>query len=121
MAALLALSLAGCGSGGGDSGATNSTPPPTTPPPAPPPGQPSNSALLEWNPSTEPSAVGYRVYYGTAPRTYQQPHGSGVSVGGTSYLVTGLAGGTRYYFAVTNYDDAGNESDFSEEVSKVIP
>lgn len=116
MAALLVTWLAGCGGGGTDG--ANGSPAPAT---SPPPGQPSNTALLEWNPSLEPSAVGYRVYYGTAPRTYQQPHGSGVSVTGTSYLVRGLASGTRYYFAVTNYDDAGNESDFSDEVSKLIP
>ena len=34
---------------------------------------------------------------------------------------TGLAGGRTYYFAVTAYDNAGNESAYSAEVSKAIP
>ena len=79
--------------------------------------------MLAWNaPSTGATPSGYRVYYGTAPGTYQQPAGSGINVGkNTSYTVTGLSYGTRYYFAVTAFDSSGNESLYSNEIFKDIP
>ena len=39
----------------------------------------------------------------------------------TTYTATGLTSGTRYYFVVTAYDTANNESSFSNEVFKDIP
>ena len=73
-------------------------------------------ASLSWNPNTEPDLAGYKVYYGTASRTY----GSPINVGNqTAFAVTGLSAGT-YYFAVTAFDTSGNESVFSAEVSKAI-
>jgi hypothetical protein len=38
----------------------------------------------------------------------------------TSYVATGLQSGTTYFFTVTAYDNAGNESIHSAEVSKSI-
>jgi fibronectin type 3 domain-containing protein len=65
--------------------------------------------------------VGYRVYWGTASRAYQ-PRGSGTLAGaGNSYVVGNLQSGRTYYFAVTAYDGAGTESDFSAEATKTIP
>ena len=90
---------------------TGSTPPP-----------PSNSAGLAWDAVTAPNLSGYRVYFGTAPGTYLQPVGQGISVGNvTTYTVMGLASGTRYYFAVTDFDTLGQESSYSNEVFKNIP
>ncbi len=87
-----------------------------TPPP------PSSSAGLAWDAVTVPSLSGYRVYFGTAPGTYLQPVGQGISVGNaTTYTVMGLASGTRYYFAVTDFDTLGQESSYSNEVFKDIP
>ena len=81
-----------------------------------------NTAILAWDAVTHPNLSGYRVYYGTAPGTYLQPVGSGVNVGNvTSFTVTGLTSGTRYYFAVTAFDTSNNESTFSNEVFKDIP
>ncbi len=74
----------------------------------------AGEALLSWNPNTEPDLAGYRVDYGTASRSYQ----TSVIVGNqTTHLITGLGNGV-YYFAVLAYDTSGNQSDFSEEVSK---
>ena len=81
-----------------------------------------NTTTLAWDAVTHPNLSGYRIYYGTAPGIYLQPVGSGVSVGNiTSFTVTGLTSGTRYYFAVTAFDTANNESAFSNEVFKDIP
>ncbi|TAK02130.1 MAG: fibronectin type III domain-containing protein [Candidatus Manganitrophaceae bacterium] len=60
--------------------------------------------------------AGYKVYYGTVSRHYGAP----ITVGNqTAYTVTGLGLGT-YYFALTAYDAAGNESAFSNEISKTF-
>jgi fibronectin type 3 domain-containing protein len=64
--------------------------------------------------------AGYRVYWGSSSGSYSQALGAGINTGSTtSYTVTGLTVGRTYYFAVTAYDAAGNESAFSGEVSKV--
>lgn len=82
-----------------------------------------NTAALAWDAVTDPGLAGYRIYYGTAPGTYLQPPGGGVSVSSnvTTYTVTGLTSGTTYYFAATAYDNLTNESVFSNEISKNIP
>ena len=73
-------------------------------------------ASLSWNPNSEPDLAGYKVHYGTSSRTY----GTSINVGKkTTYTVTGLSAGT-YYFTVTAFDTAGNESGFSNEVAKII-
>lgn len=69
---------------------------------------------LSWDPSSEQQVSGYKIYYGTASRSYS----SNTNIGKvTTYKVTGLANGTRYYFAVTSYNTSGNESAYSNEVS----
>lgn len=71
---------------------------------------------LAWSPSTDSDVVGYKVYHGTASKSYS----TSLNVGSaTSYTLSGLSAGT-YYFAVTAYDLSGNESGFSNEVSKSI-
>lgn len=87
--------------------------------PTPPPASPA-SATLSWNPSPDADVIGYRVYFGTASRAYNQPRGAGLDTKGTTrFVVDNLTRGQRYYFAVTAYDAAGNESAFSAEVSKL--
>ena len=92
------------------------------------PNSPSETGLgtatLVWDPPTTNEdgtllndLAGYRVYYGTAPGAY----GPAIDVVGiaTTYTMSGMGLGT-YYFAVKAYDIWGNESDFSNIVSKVI-
>ena len=81
-----------------------------------------NTTTLAWDAVTHPSLMGYRVYFGTAPGVYSQTAGNGVNVNNvTTHTITGLTSGTRYFFAVTAYDGANNESAFSNEVFKDIP
>jgi len=82
-------------------------------------------AQLSWSaPTTNADGTplkdlaGYKVYYGLASRSYGTP----IDVGNTTtYTITGLTGGVRYYFAVKAYDTSRNESAFSTEVSFVPP
>lgn len=81
----------------------------------------TSQATLSWTPSSSSTVTGYRVYYGTASKTYLQAAGSGISAGSSAaYTVTGLTVGKQYYFAVTSVDAAGNESSFSNEAVKVV-
>jgi len=74
-------------------------------------------ATLIWNPVSDPSVQEYKVYYGTAPKTYQQVIDVGLSM---TYVFSNLQRGTTYYFSVTAYNRAG-ESCASNEVSKTVP
>ena len=76
---------------------------------------------LQWNAVAEPNVNGYRIYYGTASRNYAQPFGQGVASTAPTYTVTGLAGGQRYFFAVTTTNSLGKESGFSAETFLDIP
>lgn len=105
---LIVVGLAACGGGGGDSPSGGAPPPP-------PPG--SISVGFAWDVNTEPDLAGYRIHYGTAPGNYSTT----VDVGNTTtYTVNGLASGMRYYFAITAYDTSGNESGFSQEISRQL-
>jgi hypothetical protein len=73
---------------------------------------------LSWQPSPDTNIMGYNIYYGTSSRTYTNE----ISVGNaTSTTISGLAGGITYYFAATAYDSAGDESDYSNEISYNVP
>jgi hypothetical protein len=53
---------------------------------------------LTWDPNKDPDLAGYKIYYGTSPRTY----GPAIDVGKvTSYSLTGLLTGERYYISNT--------------------
>ena len=71
---------------------------------------------MAWDPSTDPDVAGYKVYYGTASRTYHP----GIDVGNTTtYALTGLIKGQKYYIAVTTYNRSHRESPFSNEVTGI--
>lgn len=76
-------------------------------------------ASLSWNPSADQSVAGYYVGpSGTASRNYSNRQNVGRA---TSYTASNLTNGARYYFAVTAYNEAGQESSFSNEASALIP
>lgn len=89
---------------------------------------PSNSACLSWlapTLNTDGSPVtdlaGFRLYYGTATRDYSQQIDI-YAPEATEYELTLTVPNeaATYFFALTAFDASGNESDFSNEVSKEI-
>ena len=84
---------------------------------------PSPSALaatvnLAWDPSTGSNIAGYKIYYGTSSKNYS----NNVNVGkNTTYSVSGLTAGTKYYFAATAYNTSNSESAKSSELTYTIP
>ena len=80
---------------------------------------PTNSlagqATLAWDPpEISTDVTGYKIHYGTASGTYTQSVDAGNQ---TSYTVSNLTNGQTYYFAVTSYNAAAYESEYSNEVS----
>jgi len=89
----------------------------------------SGRATLSWNADAEADVAGYKVYYGTNPRTGGCPPGGyteKVDVKKTdtpqkpTYILKNLAIGKTYYFSVTTYDKSRKESCFSSEIKKRI-
>jgi len=76
----------------------------------------AGDVVLLWDPNTETDLAGYKVYYGSASRSYGAPIAIGRQ---TSHTLTQLPAGT-YYFAVTAYNTSGLESGFSNEVVAVV-
>jgi uncharacterized membrane protein len=79
----------------------------------------SGTTTLTWNANAESDLTGYKVYRGTASGAYGAPVAT-LPKTATSYIATGLQTGTTYFFVITAYDSAGNESTLSNEVSKSI-
>jgi hypothetical protein len=79
----------------------------------------TSTATLAWNANTEPDLAGYKVYQATASGAYTTPITT-LPKTALSYTAVGLQVGTTYYFTITAYDSAGNESQKSAEVSKSI-
>ena len=75
------------------------------------------SVQLAWDPSTDPNVTNYNIYYGYAHAQYII---GPIPVGNvTNCTLTNLAFGwnTNYYFVGTAVDNAGLESDYSNEAS----
>lgn len=83
------------------------------------------SVTLEWLPpqsntdgSSASDLAGYVIYWGTAPGEYDQQLRID-NVGLTAYVVDGLRPAT-YYFTATAFNAAGVESDYSNEVERLV-
>jgi len=72
---------------------------------------------LAWNASTDPTVVGYAVYYGTSTNytTRIDVHTN------TTFTVTNLQPGLTYYFAVTDYNAAHVESVPAGPINFLVP
>ena len=81
------------------------------------------SVTLSWSYSTDDTAGGYYIYYGTRPGEYLGRYAaegnSPIDVGNTtSYTITGLKNGTIYYFAIAAWSkvDSRIRGPLSKEV-----
>jgi hypothetical protein len=72
---------------------------------------------VAWDPVTASGLAGYNVYYGTASGNYSLKVNAGNQ---TSATISGLAEGATYYFVATDYNTAGVESGFSNEVKFTV-
>ena len=97
-----------------------SSPPPSTPPSTPPPGPSTGSVTLSWAANGEPDLAGYKVYVGTASGRYDFPGSPFMTGHVTSYRVSNLPVPQTYFFALSAYDNAGNESSLSAEISNSL-
>jgi hypothetical protein len=72
----------------------------------------ADTVTLAWDASSD--ATGYKLFYGTASRTYTTT----IDVKNVlRYTIQNIPDNATYYFAATAYDAAGNESGYSVEVS----
>ena len=77
----------------------------------------TRSVGLSWIANTEPDLAGYKVYIGTQSQLYNPP----IMLGPVAaYNAANLTTGRTYYFCVSAFDSAGNESPCSTEVSKPL-
>ena len=77
----------------------------------------AQTTTVAWDPNPEPDIAGYMVGYGTQPGQYTQTADAGRR---TSWTLSGLVAGRRYYFAVRAYNAGGLWSAWSAEVSAVV-
>ena len=72
----------------------------------------SAQVTLDWDANTDPVA-GYKIYYGSASRSYQVVIDAGNN---TTLTISNLQDDSTYYFAATAYNTSGIESVYSNEV-----
>ena len=70
------------------------------------------SVSIEWDPSPSSNVAGYTIYYGPASRGYTGTVDVGLALRGE---VQGIGTNGNAYFAITAYNEYGNESEYSEE------
>ena len=77
----------------------------------------AETVTLVWDENKETDLAGYIFYYGAASGDYS----FSMDVGNTTqYTIQNLDQGVTYYFAVSAYDEGGNESDLSVELPHTI-
>jgi hypothetical protein len=79
---------------------------------------PASPVVLAWNPSPDTNALGYFIRIGKATGSYSIRIDA---LSNTTFAVSNLTVGKKYYAAVTAYDSALVESIPSNEVSFIVP
>jgi hypothetical protein len=77
----------------------------------------ASNVMVLWEANTELDLAGYKVYWGTGSRNYNNIVDAGNK---TNQVVSNLVSGVTYYFAVTAYNSSAMESDFSLEASYTV-
>src|SRR6476619_5812021 len=73
----------------------------------------AQSVTVQWDPSPDATVTGYYLSWGRKSGSYDHTIKLGQT---TTYTVTGLEPGVRYFFAVQAYSSASLTSGFSNEV-----
>ena len=84
----------------------------------------AQTVTISWDASPTPEVTGYKIHYQAEPYVLNQWDGTGATQGNSpvdvgdvlTYQLTNLTDGVVYYFAVTAYDAAANESTYSNIV-----
>jgi len=84
----------------------------------PPPPPNAGSVALGWTASTDPTATGYEILYGTNSAALTNTIDVGTN---TTYTVTGLTPGATYYFAAVSYNMSGADSVPTAQVAYIVP
>ena len=71
----------------------------------------TGSAGLSWTANTEPDLAGYKIYMGTQFGLYNPPITLGTVA---AYTATNLTSGKTYYFCISAFGSASNESPYSK-------
>ncbi|MCK5016284.1 MAG: fibronectin type III domain-containing protein [Candidatus Peribacteraceae bacterium] len=77
----------------------------------------SYDVTIFWDANDEADLAGYRLYWGKESRNYMIVLDVGMN---TTYTLHDFQDSTMYYFAVTAYDTATNESSYSNEDSVYV-
>lgn len=81
----------------------------------------AKDVTVVWDPNKENNIGGYKLYLGTnGSRSYDLQVTVNVT-NGTSVVIKNVPAGVTHWIALTAYDTNGLESDFSEELSFVVP
>lgn len=73
--------------------------------------------MLAWDQNPEQDIAGYKIHYGLESDNYATT----IDVGNyTTCVLSDLETGQTYYFAATAYNTAGEESDYSNEISHTV-
>jgi hypothetical protein len=82
----------------------------------------ARDVTLSWTAPDDDRVTGYYVYYGQANPPVPENGGTEIDAGSTtSQEITGLAGGSTYYFAARSYDADGNTSVMSDILEYYVP
>ncbi len=76
----------------------------------------AGNVTVSWDANSESDLLGYKIYYGNTSGSYSNV----IDVGNViEFQINNLSAGS-YFFTVTAYDNANNESDYSVEVAFTI-
>jgi hypothetical protein len=79
-----------------------------------------HSVTLNWQASTSPNVIGYKIYRGTTSGEPNKNLDSSLVVG-TTYTDTNVQAGQTYFYVVTAVDDKNTESACSNEAEATVP